>query len=87
MCMRGCVYAGADVVSILMGGGITERASVDEAYVDVTVGNKTKQNDTTTLVALGGRRLVSSNLDYLSRLKNALDLRFETRIQVDELFL
>lgn len=29
--------AGAEVVNILMTGGITERASVDEAYVDVTV--------------------------------------------------
>ena len=29
--------AGAEVVNILMGGGVTERASVDEAYVDVTL--------------------------------------------------
>ena len=29
--------AGAEVVNILTRGGVTERASVDEAYVDVTV--------------------------------------------------
>jgi hypothetical protein len=97
MCIRGCVYAGADVVSILMGGGITERASVDEAYVDVTVGNTTTQHNTTqhnttqseakTLVLSGGGRLVSSNLDDLSRLKTALESRLKTRIQVDEPFL
>jgi hypothetical protein len=78
------VYAGADVVSILMGGGITERASVDEAYVDVTV---RKQNETKTLVLSGGGRLVSSNLDDLSRLKTALESRLKTRIHVDEPFL
>lgn len=36
-----CTAAGAEVVNILMSGGVTERASVDEAYVDVTVRPRT----------------------------------------------